>query len=197
MESGQLRLSQHLRQPGAREDSGQILAQVARSWTYRSDTAVEFKLRDDIVFPEKLTAEDVAYTRRRQRRAGHAARHVVVPDVDQRAILLAVATAAAARSDVIAARTGVSGRVQVVFPASAVGAPVKALAASSGNRKDHVRRARADRSSGKGEGRRHGGDADGCGEHGGDDLDHVCVSSVTMQDWLVVARFVCEGAGLR
>lgn len=50
-----------------RDDDGKIVPEVATSWTYLSDTEIEFKLRDDIRFHDgrKLTAEDVVYSVKR------------------------------------------------------------------------------------------------------------------------------------
>jgi peptide/nickel transport system substrate-binding protein len=50
-----------------RSDDGQIVAQVATSWTYLGDTQVEFQIRGDIVFHDgtKLTPEDVVYSVKR------------------------------------------------------------------------------------------------------------------------------------
>jgi peptide/nickel transport system substrate-binding protein len=50
-----------------RNDAGEIVPQIATEWTYRSDSEIEFKIRDDVTFHdgEKLTAEDVAFSIRR------------------------------------------------------------------------------------------------------------------------------------
>ena len=50
-----------------RDDEGEFAPQVATEWSYLSDTEIEFKLRDDIVFHdgEKLTAEDVVFSVKR------------------------------------------------------------------------------------------------------------------------------------
>ncbi|MHB2266105.1 ABC transporter substrate-binding protein [Aliihoeflea sp. PC F10.4] len=47
-----------------RDDAGEIAPQIATEWTYRTDSEIEFKIRDDVVFHdgEKLTAEDVAFS---------------------------------------------------------------------------------------------------------------------------------------
>ena len=47
-----------------RDDSGEIVPQVATGWDYASETEVVFTIRDDIVFHdgEPLTAQDVAYS---------------------------------------------------------------------------------------------------------------------------------------
>ncbi len=50
-----------------RDSSGAIVPQVAVSWTAASDTEVDFRLRDDIVFHDgtPLTADDVAFSVKR------------------------------------------------------------------------------------------------------------------------------------
>jgi peptide/nickel transport system substrate-binding protein len=50
-----------------RNDQGEIVPQVALSWTYRSDTEIDFRIRDDITFHDgrRLTPEDVAFSIRR------------------------------------------------------------------------------------------------------------------------------------
>jgi len=47
-----------------RDASGEIVPQIATSWTYLDDTTIEFKIRDDVTFHDgsKLTAEDVAFS---------------------------------------------------------------------------------------------------------------------------------------
>ena len=47
-----------------RDDTGEISPQIATEWTYRTDSEIEFKIRDDVTFHdgEKLTAEDVAFS---------------------------------------------------------------------------------------------------------------------------------------
>jgi peptide/nickel transport system substrate-binding protein len=47
-----------------RDDAGKIIAQIATSWKYLSDTQIEFQLRNDVKFHDgsPLTAEDVAYS---------------------------------------------------------------------------------------------------------------------------------------
>lgn len=47
-----------------RNASGEIVPQIALSWTYLDDTTIEFKIRDDVTFHDgsKLTAEDVAFS---------------------------------------------------------------------------------------------------------------------------------------
>ncbi len=47
-----------------RDDTGEISSQIATEWTYRTDSEIEFKIRDDVTFHdgEKLTAEDVAFS---------------------------------------------------------------------------------------------------------------------------------------
>lgn len=51
----------------SRDDKGVIVPQVATQWKYLSDTEIEFRIRDDIVFHdgEKLTADDVVYSVKR------------------------------------------------------------------------------------------------------------------------------------
>ncbi len=50
-----------------RDTAGKIVGQVATSWTYKSDTQIEFKLRPDIKFHDgsKLTADDVVFSIKR------------------------------------------------------------------------------------------------------------------------------------
>lgn len=50
-----------------RNDRNEIVANVATSWTYLSETEVEFSIRDDILFHDgsKLTPSDVAYSLKR------------------------------------------------------------------------------------------------------------------------------------
>lgn len=47
-----------------RNTSGEIVPQIALSWTYFDDTTIMFKIRDDVTFHDgsKLTAEDVAFS---------------------------------------------------------------------------------------------------------------------------------------
>ncbi|MDO9525092.1 MAG: ABC transporter substrate-binding protein [Gemmobacter sp.] len=47
-----------------RNTAGEIVPQIALSWTYLDDTTIEFKIRDDVTFHDgsKLTAEDVAFS---------------------------------------------------------------------------------------------------------------------------------------
>ena len=51
----------------SRDDKGDIIPQIAKSWKYLSDTRIQFILRDDAVFHDgkKLTADDVAYSVKR------------------------------------------------------------------------------------------------------------------------------------
>ena len=50
-----------------RSAAGEIVPQVATSWTNLSDSEIEFQIRDDIVFHngKKLTPEDVAFSVKR------------------------------------------------------------------------------------------------------------------------------------
>lgn len=47
-----------------RDASGEIVPQIALSWTYLDDTTIEFKIREDVTFHDgsKLTSEDVAFS---------------------------------------------------------------------------------------------------------------------------------------
>jgi peptide/nickel transport system substrate-binding protein len=47
-----------------RDDAGKIVPQIATEWSYRSDTEVTFKIRDDVKFHDgtPLTAKDVAFS---------------------------------------------------------------------------------------------------------------------------------------
>ncbi|RWX81684.1 peptide ABC transporter [Neorhizobium lilium] len=48
----------------SRDDKGEIIPSIARSWAYKSDTEIVFTVRDDVTFHDgqKLTAEDVAFS---------------------------------------------------------------------------------------------------------------------------------------
>lgn len=50
-----------------RDDSGKIIPQVATEWKYLSDTQIEFRIRNDVVFHDgsKLTADDVVFSVKR------------------------------------------------------------------------------------------------------------------------------------
>jgi peptide/nickel transport system substrate-binding protein len=50
-----------------RNDQGEIVPQVAVSWNYRSDSEIDFRIRDDVTFHDgrRLTPEDVVFSIRR------------------------------------------------------------------------------------------------------------------------------------
>jgi peptide/nickel transport system substrate-binding protein len=48
----------------SRDDKGEIIPSIAKSWAYKSDTEIVFTLRDDVAFHDgqRLTADDVAFS---------------------------------------------------------------------------------------------------------------------------------------